>query len=168
MLLLISASFITINAQDSAVPVLNRGGTTELLYSVTLPYTNFGIKCHHGNQWGVYLHARGNFRLQYQRLFPGFQYASYEDSFTEFLGSLGVSYKAMQFLKPYIGMGAASHLTRTIEVYQPQPAPHVLDNGFYLGGEIGFLLFIFDRVVLDVGFCYVIEPSVNLGLGISF
>ena len=147
-------------AQDSIETTFNKEATTELLYSVTLPYTYFGIKYHHGKKWGVYLHARANFRV-----IKELNYTHY----TSFLGSFGVSFKVNPYVKPYIGIGAASYSIGWADNPNPS-ASDGWDTGFYWGGEIGLLLFIFDRdrVVLDVGFCNVIEPSVNLGVGFSF
>lgn len=155
VLLLIVVSIITVNAQDYKDPKIFKLVTTELLYSVTKPTTDFGVKLHIGSKWGGYAHARVN-----NPVINGFDYSLNN------IGSVGVSYRLSYFIKPYIGVSMATQ--KRPHAGTPPPAVPVQKTGNYLGGETGFLLFIFNRGVIDIGFCYVIEPSVNLGIGLSF
>jgi len=158
VLLLITVSYFTTNAQGNREPRFYRGATTEVFYAVTLPTTDLGVKCHVGNRWGVYAHARINLGLY-----------NLDYSINNRIGSFGLSYSLFRFVnvKPYIGVSVARQKISLFNIV-PSPPIHVERTGNYWGGEAGLLLFVYNRVVLDVGFCYVIEPSVNLGIGISF
>ncbi len=155
ILLLIAASFITVKAQDYIETTYKEEATTELFYSVTLPNTNFGIKCHHGKKWGAYAHGRINLK-------------NFNNYSTAYLGSVGVSFKVMHFLKPYIGIGASYQSIRILTTTPSFVSDDGGKSGNSFGGEIGLLFMLLDGLVFDVGYCHLIEPSVTLGVGFSF